>query len=166
METVALFIVFPLLEPFSSSVWKLIEFFVVLVTQPFSLSHLLLWKLFSAGARQSFWGFPNWIFILSAYHHKCGDHVISWANIARISIYWRSMKYLHLPERSDKALPSAKIYLDSFQLETLHIITGLFSGVTVGYLSCHHPSAPSQITLSFPVPLSVEVSGSSLLGVN
>ena len=89
MKTVALFIVFPLLEPFSSSVWKLIEFFVVLVTQPFSLSHLLLWKLFSAGARQSFWGFPNSIFILSAYHHKCGDHVISWANIARISIYWK-----------------------------------------------------------------------------
>ena len=85
MKTVALFIVFPLLEPFSSSVWKLIEFFVVLVTQPFSLSHLLLWKLFSAGARQSFWGFPNSIFILSAYHHKCGDRVISWANIARIA---------------------------------------------------------------------------------
>ena len=171
MKTVALFIVFPLLEPFSSSVWKLIEFFVVLVTQPFSLSHLLLWKLFSAGARQSFWGFPNSIFILSAYHHKCGDHVISWANIACISIYWKGDQWnIYICPNDQTRLyhqPETKIYLESFHLETLHIITCLFSGMTVGYLSCPHPSAPSQITLSFPVPLSVEVSGSSLLkGVN
>ena len=48
----------------------------------------MLCKLFSAEAWQSFWGFPISNLIPSAYHHKSGDHVINWANIAGISIYW------------------------------------------------------------------------------